>query len=306
MKAITISCVGLLWLVSACEAPTPAKNADGEVVVSFPQFRPKDLVGRGYSMKPGKLLRQCVTGTLSSSSGSFSQSSQWENHNASTVEEEVSGRGKASADFFLVSGKAKVEFLTKYSGKSTTTSFAVFNRYSAGSIGLISPRYSADLGLSPEEKEKWKEACSNRWISSVTMGSYFVWGASLLFHSDEASARLKTKFSAKALGGLVKKSKTQEEEFSSASKDATLIVWAQQVGGNEEEFRRLFTKSRSTDFELLCDEKTLKACQDAVARLESYQSGPGGFSEQMKAASAEPELHLRPLTATLTSYSRIP
>jgi len=249
------------------------------------------------------LTPRCVQGHINEPYAFIAHSTSVANLDDRDVVETIAGQGSAAVDFFLVAGKAKTSFLIKNSGKATTESIARVMRFSAGRAGISSPGYTNSALFAPgASNDDRKRHCSDRWISSIELGAYFVWGASFVFKDEATAAHYRSTFSASALGGLVKRSKTHEETFTSAKSDVEFVVWGQQFGADEAMFRKQISRSEATEFELRCNRNGIVKCQDAFDRLEAYRLGKGGFTDQLAAAQTAPFKTLRALSATLSKY----
>ncbi|MDQ3233251.1 MAG: hypothetical protein M3Q07_15650, partial [Pseudobdellovibrionaceae bacterium] len=189
-------------------------------------------IGAGVDSVSGKLSGRCLDGSIEDGPANATMSFQtMMTETIDDVLEQERGYGSASVDFWIVGAKAKTEFLIRNTETETQSSILwkfdyrggtkVFRKRSVNALGLQALSIPSKAG----------RTCGDSFISGAEMGARFWLAVNLIFENEEKYQYFKTKVSASAMGGLVKKSKTSIKEVQNIAKGAYLSIQYLQYGG---------------------------------------------------------------------------
>jgi hypothetical protein len=202
---------------------------------------------------------------------------------ASEILEDERGYGSLKVDFWVLGAKARSEFILRNSESRTQSSIMWSIDYRGASVVLNKRRLNARgrqaLGQPAAEQRR---LCGDQFILGAALGAKFYLAASLLFDSEVKYRYFKTKVSASAFGGLLKKDKSSIDEVRRAAQNATLSVQAFQAGGDTFDLDLLAASHVS-----YCSMENLDPCLDRFTALHRYAFGPEGFKKH--AATPLPE-----------------
>lgn len=191
-----------------------------------------DLLGAGLHRPSWRVTEPCVYGEWA---WQKNEQISFQVHQSATVQDyldQKSGGAGVGVNFFLIGGRAATDFLIRRTEHQKQVSLIFEVDYHYGSVWLKDPKLNPSglkaLSLTPEGQE---DGCGTHYVDEARVGAKFMLAASLSFHSEEAYKRFKTKISVSFLFGLIKITKEFVKEFRDLAAEATLIVDAIQVGG---------------------------------------------------------------------------
>jgi hypothetical protein len=234
--------------------------------VIIPGAQVKDILWRGYNSETRSLQLPCVQGDIQftpieKASFGFLYDQTYE-----SIMRESAGKAMGSINAVVLSGKASREFLIRKSQNNQSVHALWSFEYEKAWASNGEPEMNL-IGQSAAERDLPGRvlACGDSFVSKALIGTKIYISASLYFFTKEAYQRFKTKVSASALGGLVKKSKTSIEEVREFSESAIFSVSATQIGGNEGKLSSLLQGG-----EIRCTLTNVDACADRYETLINY------------------------------------
>ena len=202
---------------------------------------------------------------------------------ADEILEDQRGYGSAKVDFWVVGAKARSEFILQNSESETQTSVMWNLDYRSGSVFYdkrqLNARGQSALNRSGSEQ---RQICGDQFIIGAALGARFYLAASLVFDSVQNYRYFKTKVSASAFGGLLKKDKASIDEVRKMAQSAHLSVQAFQYGGQTFDLDLLAASQVS-----YCSMDKLDPCLDRFTALHRYAFGPNGFRAHVDAKKPE-------------------
>jgi hypothetical protein len=279
----------LLAIISSTHAPA--------TTVFLPDARVKDLIWRGYNSESRSLALPCTEGTLQlrpieQASFGFLYDESFE-----SLMRENAGKASGSVNALVISGSASREFLIRKSQNDRSIHALWTFEYKKGWVSSSSPQINL-LGQSASQRDREGRlaTCGDSFIARALVGTKLYISASILFFSREDYQRFKTKVSASALGGLVKKSKTSIEEVKNFQESAMLSVSAMQMGSDGEKISTILGGN-----EILCSLNNVDDCADRYDALIRYAKSPDIYPPK-PAVSLEDWPALHGVTSSYPEY----
>lgn len=241
-------------------------------------------IGSGLESVSNQWRSPCVDGTVQPSAANRSITMKmYASQSASEILEDQRGYGSLKVDFWVLGAKARSEFILRNSESRTQSSLMWSVEYRGGSVFLNKRQLNArGLQALARPKGEQRQLCGDLFIISAALGAKFYLAASLVFHSEVKYRYFKTKVSASAFGGLLKKEKSSIDEVRSAAQNAWLSVQAFQYGGDTFDLDLLSASHVS-----YCPMDNLEPCLNRFTALHRYGFGTDGFRKH--ADSTKPE-----------------
>lgn len=231
-------------------------------------------LGRGFDTESQRTRGSCLDGSIED--GPANRQVQFRTYveeNSRDILDQESGSGSASVNLWVVGGKAKSEFILRNSETKQQTSVLWSIDYRGGSRIFTKRKvnYLGSVAASKGPVER-RNACGDQFIGAAIVGAKVFLSAALVFTSEENYRYYKTKVSASAFGGLVKKSKTSIEEVRQIAKGAYFSVQFYQHGGNAFAAELIQASGPS-----VCKVEDIDKCLDKFQALYDYTFGKNGF-----------------------------
>jgi hypothetical protein len=241
-------------------------------------------IGSGLESTSQQWRPSCLDGTVQASAPNRSITMKmYASQSASEILEDQRGYGSVKVDFWVLGAKARSEFILRNSESETQASLMWNVDYRAASSFFnkrqLNARGRAAL-LRPLAEQR--QICGDQFILGAALGARFYLAASLLFDSKEKYRYFKTKVSASAFGGLLKKDKTSIDEVKRVAQGAYLSVQAFQYGGETFDLDLLAASQVS-----YCSMDNLDPCLERFTALHRYAFGPDGFRKHVDAGRPE-------------------
>jgi hypothetical protein len=241
-------------------------------------------IGSGLESVSSQWRSPCVDGTVQPSAANRSITMKmYASQSASEILEDQRGYGSLKVDFWVLGAKARSEFILRNSESRTQSSLMWSVEYRGGSVFLnkrqLNPR---GLNALTRPKAEQRQICGDQFIIGAALGAKFYLAASLVFDSEVKYRYFKTKVSASAFGGLLKKDKSSIDEVRSAAQNAWLSIQAFQYGGDTFDLDLLSTSHVS-----YCPMDNLEPCLERFSALHRYAFGADGFRKHADSSRTE-------------------
>jgi hypothetical protein len=190
-------------------------------------------IGSGLESVSNQWRSPCLDGSILPSAPNRSITMKmYASQSASEILEDQRGYGSAQVDFWVLGAKARSEFILRNSESSTQSSMMWSVEYRGASVHLGKRQLNGrgQNALTRPLSEQ-RQLCGDQFIVGAALGARFFLAASLIFDSEVKYRYFKTKVSASAFGGLLKKEKSSIDEVRRMAQDAHLSIQAFQYGG---------------------------------------------------------------------------
>jgi hypothetical protein len=253
-------------------------------------------MGSGLESVSNQWRPSCLDGSIQPSAANRSITMKmYASQSASEILEDQRGYGSAQVDFWVLGAKARSEFILRNSESRTQTSLMWSVEYRGASAYLNKRQLNARgrQALTRPLAEQ-RQLCGDQFIIGAALGAKFYLAASLVFDSEVKYRYFKTKVSASAFGGLLKKDKSSIDEVRRAAQNAFLSIQAFQYGGETFDLDLLSASHVS-----YCSMDNIEPCLDRFSALHRYAFGADGFRKHADKKKAE---ELAVLWLTASSY----
>ncbi|WP_141734143.1 hypothetical protein [Oligoflexus tunisiensis] len=241
-------------------------------------------IGSGLESTSQQWRPSCLAGTLQPSAPNRSITMKmYASQSTSEILEDQRGYGSVKVDFWVLGAKARSEFILRNSESETQASLIWNVDYRAASVFFNERQLNArgQQALTRPLAEQ-RQICGDQFILGAALGARFYLATSLIFDSREKYRYFKTKVSASAFGGLLKKDKTSIDEVRRVAQGAHLSVQAFQYGGETFDLDLLAASQVS-----YCSMDNLDPCLERFAALHRYAFGPEGFRKHVDSRKPE-------------------
>jgi hypothetical protein len=253
-------------------------------------------IGSGLESVRNQWRSSCLDGSVQPSAANRSITMKmYASQSASEILEDQRGYGSAQVDFWVLGAKARSEFILRNSESSTQSSLIWSVEYRGASVHFNKRQLNArgqQALASPLAQQR--QLCGDQFIIGAALGAKFYLAASLVFDSETKYRYFKTKVSASAFGGLLKKDKSSIDEVRRMAQDAHLSIQAFQYGGETFDLDLLSASQVS-----YCSMDNIEPCLERFSALHRYAFGAEGFRKHVD--SKKPE-KLAVLWLTASSY----
>ncbi|MDQ3233255.1 MAG: hypothetical protein M3Q07_15670, partial [Pseudobdellovibrionaceae bacterium] len=241
-------------------------------------------IGSGLDSASNQWRPPCFDGIIQPATPNRSITMKmYASQSASEILEDQRGYGSAQVDFWVLGAKARSEFILRNSESETQSSLMWSLDYRGASVYFnkreLNARGRAAAALPMAEQRKM---CGDQFIIGAALGARFYLAASLLFDSQTKYRYFKTKVSASAFGGLLKKEKKSIDEVRQVAGDAHLSVQVFQYGGETFDLDLLSASQVS-----YCSMDNLDPCLERFSALHRYAFGPDGFRKHVDSRKPE-------------------
>ncbi len=241
-------------------------------------------IGSGLESVSNQWRSSCLDGSIQSSAANRSITMKmYASQSASEILEDQRGYGSAQVDFWVLGAKARSEFILRNSESSTQASLMWSVDYRGASLYLNKRQLNArGLQAITRPLTEQRQLCGDQFIIGAALGARFYLAASLVFDSETKYRYFKTKVSASAFGGLLKKDKTSIDEVRRMAQGAHLSIQAFQYGGDTFDLDLLSASHVS-----YCSMDNLEACLERFSALHRYAFGVDGFRKHVDSRKPE-------------------
>lgn len=259
-------------------------SVSGEAAQIFTGPDTFNRIGSGLDSASNQWRSPCLDGTIQPSAPNRSITMKmYASQSAAEILEDQRGYGSVEVDFWVVGAKARNNFVLRNSESETQSSVMWSLEYRGASVYFdkrqLNSRGQSAASLSPVQQ---RQLCGDQFIVGAALGARFYLAASLVFDSQEKYRYFKTKVSASAFGGILKKDKTSIDEVRRFAQGAHLSVQAFQYGGQTFDLDLLAASQVS-----YCSMDKLDPCLERFAAFHRYAFGANGFRTQVDSKKPE-------------------
>jgi hypothetical protein len=241
-------------------------------------------IGSGLESVSNQWRSPCLDGSILPSAPNRSITMKmYASQSASEILEDQRGYGSAQVDFWVLGAKARSEFILRNSESSTQSSMMWSVEYRGASVHLGKRQLNGrgQNALTRPLSEQ-RQLCGDQFIVGAALGARFFLAASLIFDSEVKYRYFKTKVSASAFGGLLKKEKSSIDEVRRMAQDAHLSIQAFQYGGETFDLDLLSASQVS-----YCSMDNIEPCLERFSALHRYAFGAEGFRKHVDSKKPE-------------------